>query len=223
MMNPIVGDQHRETPSDNGGAKNPQREHLLLTVLGTNPKQACYGLEDRKAEAQLAPLALLELLSKSERPNHVLALCTEEAEKDSWPLLKDALEGRCTVELVHVPAGHDPRDLDTFLTNVSQAIPKGREVELTVDVTHGYRHFSFLTYTAVLYLTALRGVRIRGAYYGLLRRDEVSPFLDLQPLLALPRWFHALQVLRETGSAMPISALLSDEPKNSSIRPPHLL
>ena len=115
-------------------------------------------------------------------------------------------------------------------------------VDLTVDVTHGYRHFSFLTYVAVLYLAALRRVSVRGAYYGLLRpgpdpsgvnqaRSEASSsssegaaarnvteaaFLDLRPLLALPRWLHALQVLDDTGSTTPIADVLCDGSQNQS-------
>jgi hypothetical protein len=192
--------------------------HVLLTVLGRDPQEACYRLGDRQAEARLAPLALLDLLPNTERPDRVVALCTREAKEESWPLLEHAIASLYVVDPIDVPAGHAQKDIDTFLERVSQAIPADREVDLTVDVTHGYRHFSFLTYTAVLYLTALRGVRVRGAYYGLLRQNKVSPFLDLRPLLALPRWFHALQVLRETGSASPIAALLADGPQSPSAR-----
>lgn len=60
--------------------------------------------------------------------------------------------------------------------------------------------------------------RLRGAYYGLLRTGETSPFLDLRPLLAPPRWFHALEVLRETGSALPMAAALDDGRQNQSAR-----
>ena len=116
------------------------------------------------------------------------------------------------------------------------AIPN--DVDLTVDVTHGYRHFSFLTYVAVLYLAALRGVQVRRAYYGLLRAsvppstgklpnasgtqpvapDPLSPFLDLRPLLELPRWLHALETLRETGSTVPLADALRAGPQSQSTR-----
>ena len=74
--------------------------------------------------------------------------------------------------------------------------------------------FSFLTYIAVLYLAALREVRIRGAYYGLLR-DGLSPFLDLRPLLELPRWLHALEVLRDTGSTLPMAKAIGSGPQDA--------
>ena len=217
-----------------------KRRHLLLTVLGTAPKPACYVLGDRRSEARLAPVALMELLSPDDRPDCVLALCTAQAMHDSWPLLEQALGAGCSTAAVEVPAGDTQADVDSYLSKVTTAITGN--VDLTVDVTHGYRHFSFLTYVAVLYLAALRRVSVRGAYYGLLRpgpdpsgvnqaRSEASSsssegaaarnvteatFLDLRPLLALPRWLHALQVLDDTGSTTPMAEVLCDGSRNQS-------
>lgn len=113
----------------------------------------------------------------------------------------------CEVEAVSVSWSDKQEDVNKYLALVANAIPRDQEVQITVDVTHGYRHFAFLTYVAVLHLSALRGIRVRGAYYGLLQ-DKVSPFLDLQPLLELPLWYHALQTLGETGSALALAELL---------------
>ena len=184
----------------------PAREHLLLTVLGTNPKPAHYTLEDRCAKAQLAPIALFDLLPEAQRPDQVLALCTPEARQESWPLLERELGDRYPVTAVEVPGGDAPEDVNAFLAIVTGAIPE--KAELTLDVTHGFRHFSFLTYLSVLYLAALCSVDVRGAYYGMLNRDAPSPFLDLRPILELPRWVHALEVIRETGSALPMAQAL---------------
>lgn len=90
----------------------------------------------------------------------------------------------------------------------------------------------------MLYLSALRGVQVRGAYYGLLRSasplqphkgaqppaartlapDALNPFLDLRPLLELPRWLHALETLRETGSTIPLAEALRAGPESQSTR-----
>ena len=189
---------------------------MLLTVLGTDPKPARYTLEGREAEAQLAPIALFDLLPKAQRPDTLLAVCTPEAEQGSWPLLKRALNGRCRLKPVRVAAGENQQEAAACLEKISAAVPA--DVALTVDVTHGFRHFSFLTYIAVLYLSALRGVRVRGAWYGFLHPNRPSPFLDLRPLLNLPGWIHALRVLRETGSAMPMAGLLRGGPQNPLTR-----
>ena len=210
-----------------------RRRHVLLTVLGTNPRDARYGLEEREVEARLAPAALFELLPRATRPDLLLALCTTRARQESWPLLERVLRDRCELQVIDVPDGETQRDVGEYLTRVANAVPN--DVDLTVDVTHGYRHFSFLTYVAVLYLAALRGIRVRGAYYGLLRSSgpspgklpnssatqpatphPLSPFLDLRPLLELPRWLHALETLRETGSTVPLADALRAGPQSQS-------
>ena len=191
------------------GNGNSVREHLLLSVLGTYSKPARYTLGGREVEARLAPAALLELLPEENRPDRVLALCTPEAEQKQLAVARRCTLGdRFPVEVVQVSAGDTQQDVDTFLEDVVGAVDQG--VGLTVDVTHGFRHFSFLTYFAVLYLAALRGVKIRGAYYGMLNPAGPSPFLDLRSLLDLPRWVHAVEVLRETGSALPMARNLLD-------------
>ncbi len=179
----------------------------MLTVLGTNPKSARYTLYGNEIEAMLAPAALFDLLPEEDRPTHVLAICTPEAKQDSWPLLKQALNGRCQdVERVDVAGAETQEDVATYLTTVTSAVPG--DADLTVDLTHGFRHFSFLTYVAVLYLNALREVPVRGAWYGLLNSERPSPFLDLRPLLNLPDWIYAVRVLGETGSALPIAKVI---------------
>ena len=193
-------------------------KHVLLTVLGTNPRSAFYTLGEQETEAALAPIALFHLLPVDDRPDGLLALCTAEAMQDSFPKLKAALGGMCEVDSVEVPSGDQQADIDAFMLKVTEALSYC--VDLTVDITHGFRHFSFLTYVSVLYLAALRRVKIRGAYYGLLNRDRdaSSPFLDLRPLLELPRWIHALEVLRETGSTLPMARILDDGPLSQPAR-----
>lgn len=206
----------RDTPCDGVpstlGGRRPRSAPLgtLLTVLGTNPSPARYTFGDREVEASLAPLALMRLLAAE--PNRVLALCTKEARATSLPLLQAELDHtRTELRVVDVGAGTTQADVTRFLGAVTGAIQPDVDVELTIDVTHGFRHFAFLTYVAVLYLSALRRVTIAGAYYGLLQRaPKTSPFLDLAPLIELPRWVHAVQVLAETGSALPMANLLEE-------------
>ena len=196
------------------------RDEVLLTVLGTNPQRATYTLNGQQNDARLAPVALFDMLPASERPDRVVALCTSEAKRESWPLLERALRGKCNVESVDVMAADSHVGVDDYLQQIIAALSgsDAANLSLSVDVTHGFRHWSFLTYVGVLYLAALRGVRLRGAYYALLRRDEPSPFLDLRPLLELPRWTHALEVLRDTGSTLPLADMLSLGPDNKEAR-----
>jgi CRISPR-associated DxTHG motif protein len=129
---------------------------------------------------------------------------------------------------VDIPDGRDPEQVRQIVQSVANEVPAG--ADLTLDITQGFRHFPFLFYAASLYLQSLRGVRIRGAYYGMLEgappppcaapppappaaaSNEPRPIIDLQPLLELPEWFHAVRVFRETGSVKPMSKLLANIP-----------
>lgn len=200
-----------------GSSTSPTK--VLLTVLGINPKPASYtlGTPDKTVVgAPLAPAALFDLMPEEDRPELLLAVCTERAAQDSWPVLETALSGRCELRCIEVAAGETREDAVAFLETVMAAVPE--DVDLTVDVTHGFRHFSFLMYVAALYLSALGSVCVRRAYYGLLSGDRTVRFLDLRPLLILPEWIHALRVLRETGDAEPMADSLPDNPKYCSMR-----
>ncbi len=199
-----------------GASDDSVRDHVLLTVLGTAPCAARYRLENREVEKPLAPLALYDLLAHDHRPGRVAALCTPEAQRKSWPTLKAALDGRCQTELVRVCGGDTPEKINAFMEQAAEAV--GDKADITIDVTHGFRHFSFLTYLVVLYVSALRGVRVRGAWYGLLRENGPSPFLDLRGLLELPRWLHALRALNDTGSAQPLAAILRSDSREPSAK-----
>lgn len=194
-------------------ATDTKKHHVLLTVLGSRSKRTCYSLDGEKAEADLAPLALFNLLPPERRPNCVLAICTPEAEKNTWPLLSNSLSEKC--EKIDVSGCETQEGIGDYLEKITSSVPK--DAELTVDITHGFRHFSFLTYMVVLYLSAFRGVRIRGAYYGMLK-GEISPFLDLSQLLELSNWVYALRVFKDTGSALPMAKAFCREGMESEIK-----
>ena len=69
-------------------------------------------------------------------------------------------------EIVEIPDGNNRDEIRQILESVAKRIPEG--ADLTLDVTQGFRHFPFIFYALVLYLKSLRGVTIRGAYYGMI-------------------------------------------------------
>ena len=109
-------------------------------------------------------------------------------------------------ELVEIPDGNTSDEIRQILESVANCIPEG--ADLTLDVTHGFRHFPFIFYALVLYLTSLRSVKIRGAYYGMVAGtppDVPKSIIDLQPILELPEWFHAVRMFRDHGTTKPIA------------------
>lgn len=190
-------------------APQVMRKRVLLTVLGTTPQSTAYTLNGREVSSNLAPVALFQLLDEDQRPDQVVALCTQDAKRISFPILDQALYGRCEVTCIEVPSGDDQETVNEFLAKAVQGVPsEDINIKLVVDITHGFRHLSILTYFAALYLVALREVHLEAAYYGLRCGEQRAPFLDLRQLLELPNWIYAINVLRETGSAQSIAKLL---------------
>ncbi len=182
--------------------------HVLLTVLGTQKNLATYRLGDKVADSELAPVALYKLLPEDPPLNEIVALCTPRAADATWPAL-EKLGEHVAVRKIDVPTGETPEEMGDFLRALLRGLPDEGPVELTVDVTHGFRHFSFLLYTGLLYLTALREVRLRQVWYALWKpHPGISQFLDLGPLLEFPRWFNALRMFHDTGSPASIVRLL---------------
>ena len=187
------------------------KEHILLTSLGMRAIKTEYEWKGKTIEADLTPLALVRLLEKSELPNRVIAVVTEGAKRETWQLFR---AGICDTlgfapEAVDIPDGNSSDEIRQILESVANRVPEG--ADLTLDVTQGLRHFPFIFYALVLYLTSLRGVKIRGAYYGMIEgisRNAPKPIIDLQPLLELPEWFHAVRMFRDQGTTKPMADLL---------------
>lgn len=218
-------------------------KHVLLTVLGLDPKPATYTLDGAQHAARLAPVALLSLLAINRRPHSVVALCTEQAQA-SFAMLDADVKAEMPVSQVVIPTGPGSEDIDAFLHAMVDAVKResGDDgIVLTIDLTHGLRHFNVVMYVGALYLAALGHATIAGLYYAQLiagapgappdvsRGPEATSsglgarahFTEISHLLTLPRWVHALETLRETGSARVLAQLLRDDggPKRDIVQP----
>ena len=185
--------------------------HILLTSLGMRALKTIYMWNEKTVTTKLTPLALVQLLEESQLPNRVVAVATQGAKRETWQLFRSGIckTLKFSPELVEIPDGNSTDEIRQILESVANRIPEG--ADLTLDVTQGFRHFPFIFYALVLYLTSLRGVKIRGAYYGMIEgtpQDAPKPIIDLQPLLELPEWFHAVRMFRDYGTTKPIADLL---------------
>jgi hypothetical protein len=188
-------------------------QHILLTALGKVAKPCQYMLTagGQTVEAALAPSALMQLLPAGGRPDRVLALCTQDAATTTWPTLASDTRAFLGVnaERLDIPDGRNEAEIREIIEIAAGAFPEG--AELTLDVTQGYRHFPFIAYALTLYLISLRGIRLRGAFYGMVEGatpGDPCPIVDVGALLVLPDWFHAVRVFRETGAMGPLTELL---------------
>lgn len=178
------------------------RPRVLLTALGVRPQQTSYAIGGAAAQAEHAPLALIELLGSTERPCRVIALVTASARAKSWV----GFEASCgklgiSCSALDIPEGQSTADISGALGTIANAIPE--DCELILDLTHGYRYLPFLFYPLSLYLAAFRGIRVVSAWYGKFEgsaADVPKPLIRLDPLLQLPEWLHAVRVFVETGA-----------------------
>ncbi|QDT31137.1 TM1812 family CRISPR-associated protein [Thalassoglobus polymorphus] len=192
-------------------------QHILLTALGAQSRMTRYSLNGVSAEAELTPLALLQCLPELDRPNRVVALVTSGAKSSTWKTFSESVQSLVGIEaeLVEIPDGRNAEEIRQIIERAAKAF--GDDVHLTLDVTQGFRHFPFVLYALALYLTSLRGITLRGAYYGMLEGpDDPKPIVDLKPLLELPEWFHAVRVFRETGSVKSLAKTIQRTKEENS-------
>jgi hypothetical protein len=168
-------------------------------------------------------------------PNRFVAVVTDSAESTTWPVFRDWIRSNCQIEpeSISIDDGRNSGEIRKILESVADPkyMPEG--ADLTLDVTQGFRHSPFIFYALGLYLTSLRGVKIRGAYYGMaegIPPNNPKPIINLQPLLELPEWFHAVRMFRDHGTTKPMADLLEplegqlrkegDELRNGAKKPP---
>lgn len=189
-------------------------EHTLLTVLGLpqrDQKIVTYELDGRAQAAPLAPVALFHLLrQEGKSPLKILAFCTTEAKQETYPVLQKALDKQydVAIEAVDIPS-HEPRsDIGSFLETFARSVPK--EGRLTIEITHGFRHYALLMLLGAFYVDALRpALALSNIYYALLQPPSLlAPYIDLRQLLDFFKWIYAANTFRDTGSALPMIELI---------------
>lgn len=160
-------------------------------------------------------MALYNLLPEDERFDRVLALCTDDARGTFRELERDL---PIPAERVDMPGGAGIDDLQTAVHCILERIPEG--TSLTLDLTHGFRHYPFLFFAACLYLMALKDVKIEGVWYGRLdgkKHDGTAPFVDLRILLEMVDWFRAVQSFRDMSNPQALAKkLLEYKRRNKS-------
>ena len=116
-----------------------------------------------------------------------------------------------TCQLIRIPYGDNLTEQIEILQIMAQAIQAGDTVSL--DLTHGLRHLPMLGLLSAMYLQTARNIPINGIYYGALDRTQqgLTPVMQLNGLLNIADWLHALDGFNKTGNLAPFSGLLEKE------------
>lgn len=196
------------------------RKKVLLTSLSPAPRPSEYFLNERTANANQSPLALIQLFSFEDMPENILILCTEKIKMKQFASAKEEILDRMRengtqindgdIRDLCIPDGKTTQELWEILKIILDNVPIG--AELTLDITHGFRSFPFIFFTAAVFLKALRDVEIKAVYYGMLdvkNQSDQAPMVDLSLILDMVEWFYATRIFKETGQARHLNALLA--------------
>ncbi|MHB1492072.1 MAG: TIGR02221 family CRISPR-associated protein [Thermoplasmataceae archaeon] len=195
-------------------------EHIILTALGTRSNEETYSLNGKNEKATVSTLALIGLLQEQERPDKVIVLCTNEIDDKKWEQFKNGLKEYDKIECdrIDIRASSDVSDLVEVIQKVLLSVPK--DANISLDLTHGLRSISLLFYTSAIYLTALKNVKIKGVWYGMMEKklsDGTCPMIDLSILFNLIDWFQAVKIFKEYGNPREISKLIEQGNKTGSV------
>ena len=121
---------------------------------------------------------------------------------------------RCLGIEVHatlIPAGKDENEQTDILRAMQQFVQPQDEVYL--DVTHGYRHQPMLALGAAIFLTQVRGAKVRDILYGandMREQDGPAPVVSLRWLLDLLDWANCARQLRVGGALKSLPRVIDD-------------
>ncbi|MFW6096870.1 MAG: TIGR02221 family CRISPR-associated protein [Chloroflexota bacterium] len=179
----------------------------IITFLGIRPVETWYEYRDRVVSARVFPEALSKLVDF----DVMNVLLTEEARRNSYPVLAELKEKRISPE--EIPDGRNQEEMWQIFTKVTDLVEEGDVVAF--DITHGLRSIPFLVFLAAAFLRSARRVTIEAVYYGAyelgdMRADPVipAPVIDLTEFIDLLEWMQAAAHFEATGNGLPLAELI---------------
>ncbi len=177
-------DGQQETTAFFGLALCAKLKPQKLMILGTNSSQWGVLVEHLAAEsgAEEARLELMEAEAQG---------VVTQAQLDSvCPLVKKALGTQVQMRLI--PHGKSAEEQIAILHAIADGIRSG---QVSIDVTHGYRHLGMVGFLSAFMLERLgKNLQVKELWYGALdmAAGDVTPVLKLDGLSAVQRWNEAL-------------------------------
>ncbi len=215
--------------------------HILISFLGKSLKKDgqyreanyCFGDGSQKT-ARFFSFALKQHI----QPDKLVMLGTSGSmwdvlcadDHEQWAELSEAVEAdsvtqaqldtfaspaslalQVDCQLQRIPYGDNLTEQVEILQIMAAAIQAGDIVSL--DLTHGLRHLPMLGLLSAMYLQTARNVPIDGIYYGALERtkNDLTPVMQLDGLLNIADWLHALDGFNKTGNLAPFAELLQKD------------
>ncbi|MBF0109737.1 MAG: TIGR02221 family CRISPR-associated protein [Magnetococcales bacterium] len=162
-------------------------------------------------------------LGNDEKSDHDLTLLIEEVGHNTvgqerldnlTPLLEKHLGMSCRPMII--PFGRTTTEQMDILEILSETVAEGDQVSM--DLTHGFRHLPMLGFLSALFLKEVKKARIEGLYYGAadMQMDGEAPVVRLDGLLNLAEWIGAIGRYDQGGDYGVFAPLLRREQETRS-------
>lgn len=167
-----------------------------------------YSFNEKEVKTSYFPYAV----SKFIKPDKMFVIMTEKAEEVHSAELKKL----CNFETIKIPDGKSEEEFWIIFDKITEKINEGDEI--VFDITHGFRSQPFIVIVLLLYLKALKNIKIKNILYGAFEaKDEynVTPVFELKSFIDLIDWSNAVREFTENGNMKYFNSLLSEIHKNS--------
>lgn len=198
------------------------RRRVIITFLGNRALPTTY----RHNEVDYKGNVFAEALRQFTDYDLMLVCTTDEARKNTWPVLKELHDTK--IEEVPIPTGRTTDEMWTTFGIITEKV-KERDV-VTFDITHGLRSLPFLVFLFAAYLKAAKKVTIDAIYYGALElgssgprptsvqpdakvetQPKPAPVIDLSEFVSMIDWITATERFVQTGSGEALANMLRDQ------------
>lgn len=188
----------------------------LLTFLGNSDyKEVVYHLNGRRSRSTFIQEALIDLLDEE---LEVLICLTEKARSSNWlgqGREYMGLQERLDLRGVHYTAlpiydGKNEQEMWANFDRIYDALEEKDEIYL--DVTHSFRSIPFIFMSVLNYAKFIKGIEIKGIYYGAFEasEDENKPVFDLTLFNTLTDWTVGAERLITSGDGTVFSHLVQN-------------
>jgi len=182
-----------------------------ISFVGTgNYEEVAYSFGGRVITTRLFPVAFNDFIN----PDSHLILLTKEADEKYG----DAFNDKGKFRKIRIPIGKTETEIWEIFSAMVDNIPKQSEV--AIDVTHGFRIQPMIALASILYLKALKDIRIKHILYGAYEAKDVNnvtPTFDLKPFTDIVEWSNALLEFSNNANMKGLSPLLKAIHKNSNL------
>ena len=184
---------------------------IALSFLGRGKyEETVYSFNNQKVKTSYFPFAVSQFV----KPDKLFVIMTGEAEKVHAAQLKKL----CDYEPIRIPNGKSEKEFWVIFDKITEVIKE--EEKIVFDITHGFRSQPFIVIVLLLYLKALKNIKIENILYGAFEAKDknITPVFELKQFMDLVEWTNAVQEFIKNGNMKYLQVLLSEIHKNTYIK-----